>query len=270
VETHPVDDRFVLRQAEHARFRIPGLRTRCDRADFDEAETQRTQRIDVFAVLVQPGSKPDRGREVDPECAHRQFSGWRLRDEPHQVAALCDAQRVQCQAMRGFGFQRKQQRAQRRIHQRNPLNAMAPSSARTTNATAMTVQASWIQPRIRPASASPSPSMVPGGARRISERAACPQITAINAPTNGRKSHARMPKIRLTIAMELVRGYTVFMLASLPAGTCPCSHAACRGAQRNQNRSDCPPSTAMIWPVIQPAKGEARNSARWATSSTVP
>ena len=52
-------------------------------------------------------------------------------------------------------------------------------------------------------------------------------------------------------------------------GATPRQRGAATGADA-QNRSDCPPSTAMIWPVIQPASGEARNSARLATSAGVP
>jgi hypothetical protein len=60
VEAEAIDHRAMLRQAEHARLRITRLRLRRDRADLDEAESQRQQRIDMGAVLVEPGGEADR------------------------------------------------------------------------------------------------------------------------------------------------------------------------------------------------------------------
>ena len=105
VETPAVDDGLVFRQPEQARLRVARLRTRRDGADLDEAETERAECVEVLAVLVQPGRKPDRVGKLDAERAHRQFRGRRRCDETHQAAALGHAQRVQRQAMRGFGFQ---------------------------------------------------------------------------------------------------------------------------------------------------------------------
>ena len=71
VETHAVDDGLLLGQAEQARLRIAVLRPGCNGADFDEAETECGQRIDVFAVFVQSGGQPYRIGQLQ---AH-QFGG---------------------------------------------------------------------------------------------------------------------------------------------------------------------------------------------------
>ena len=68
VEAEAVDHRLVLGQAEHARLRIARLRPRRDRADLDEAEAQRQQRVDVRAVLVQAGGQADRVGNVRPKA----------------------------------------------------------------------------------------------------------------------------------------------------------------------------------------------------------
>ena len=63
--------RLRLRQAEHARLRVAGLRARRHRADLDEAEAERGQRVDVFAVLVEPGGQADGVGKVKPHHRDR-------------------------------------------------------------------------------------------------------------------------------------------------------------------------------------------------------
>src|SRR3546814_15665581 len=75
VEAQAVDDCLVARQPEHARLRVARLRLWRDRADLDEAEAQRQQRVDVGAVLVQPRGQADRVAEGHAERAR----GTRLR-----------------------------------------------------------------------------------------------------------------------------------------------------------------------------------------------
>src|SRR5581483_493453 len=65
-----------------------------------------------------------------------------------------------------------------------------------------------------PMSAMPSPSIMPGGARRISARATWPQITATSAPMNGMATQQTMPKTRLTMAVVLVVRTGMFMAAT--------------------------------------------------------
>ena len=71
VEAHAVDDSARLRDAEQSRARIAGLRPGRDRAHFDEAEAERGERIDVLAVLVQPGGQTDWIGKFEPHRLHR-------------------------------------------------------------------------------------------------------------------------------------------------------------------------------------------------------
>src|SRR5262249_18477115 len=67
VESEPVDDGSMFRQSPHARLWIAGLRTRRRRADFNEAETERGECIDVCAVLVEAGGESNRIGKLDTE-----------------------------------------------------------------------------------------------------------------------------------------------------------------------------------------------------------
>ena len=66
VEAQPVDQRLRRRQAEHARLGVARLRLGRHGADLDEAEAHRTQAVDAFAVLVQPGGQADAVGETQP------------------------------------------------------------------------------------------------------------------------------------------------------------------------------------------------------------
>ncbi len=90
VEAEPVDDGLALRNAEHARLRIARLRAWRRRADFDEAEAERRERIDVRAVLVESRGETDRVLEAQTERIDRQ----RLRSRREQ--------RIQTRAIRGL------------------------------------------------------------------------------------------------------------------------------------------------------------------------
>jgi hypothetical protein len=56
----------------------------------------------------------------------------------------------------------------------------------------------------RPSMASEALGLLPGDARRISARAAWPQMTATRAPTNGIPTQQTTPNARLTIAVVLI------------------------------------------------------------------
>src|SRR3569833_1441156 len=57
VESHAIDDGMRLRQAEHAWLGGAGLGSRSHRADFDKAESERRQSVNISAVLIQAGRK---------------------------------------------------------------------------------------------------------------------------------------------------------------------------------------------------------------------
>jgi len=59
VEAHAIDDGARLLDAEEARPGIAGLRSRRDRSDLYETETERCKRIDVARILVEAGREPD-------------------------------------------------------------------------------------------------------------------------------------------------------------------------------------------------------------------
>jgi len=105
----------VFRQAEQARLRIAGLRARGDGADFDEAETQREQCIDVLAILVQAGGQADRIGEGQPEhgARHRRDACGQQR---RGAGAVGQVQCGQAEAVGALGVEREQEGAGKRIH----------------------------------------------------------------------------------------------------------------------------------------------------------
>ena len=64
MEAHAVDDAFRGDQAEESGLRIPRLRQRRDRADFDVTEAEAAEGAHAFAVLVHAGRKTDGVREA--------------------------------------------------------------------------------------------------------------------------------------------------------------------------------------------------------------
>ena len=67
VDSHPVDDRIVLRKPEQSRLRIARLGLRSQRADFDEREPEPRQLIVTLSIFVQTGGQSDRRRKIDAE-----------------------------------------------------------------------------------------------------------------------------------------------------------------------------------------------------------
>jgi len=111
----------VTRQAEQPRPRVARLRARRHRADLDEAEAERAERIQVFGVLVQSGGEPHRVGETDAEGIHRQVRNGR-REAGGKPAAPGRVQSAQGQAMGGFGIQGEKQRAQELIEAQGRLS----------------------------------------------------------------------------------------------------------------------------------------------------
>lgn len=80
VEAHPIDQCPIVGQTEQARRGIAGLGLSGDGAHLGEAEAHRSPRVDAGRVLVEPGGKPDRCREVDAE---RRGAQCRIVDDEH-------------------------------------------------------------------------------------------------------------------------------------------------------------------------------------------
>ena len=116
VEAHAVDDRPGLGDAEQPRLRVARLRARRDGADLEETETERGQRVDMVAVLVQPRGQPDRIGELEPHATHR--IGRRARgDHPAEMQAVQHVEPAQRHRVRAFARQQEQQSAQQGIRQ---------------------------------------------------------------------------------------------------------------------------------------------------------
>ena len=115
IEAHAIDDGVCLRQAEHARLWIAGLRARRDRADFKRAKAECSQAIDICAILVEAGSKADRVRKTD---AHDGTCIGRRARQDFRQAELCGfLQCWQCEVMRFFRIHRKQHGAGERVQE---------------------------------------------------------------------------------------------------------------------------------------------------------
>ncbi len=110
VEAHAVDDGLGGRQPEQPRFRVAGLRTWRHRADLDEPESQRGQRIDVRTVLVESGGQTYRVGEIDVHHAHR--FAHRMRQQVQQAESVRDVEAGKGEAVGVFGIERKEGRAQ--------------------------------------------------------------------------------------------------------------------------------------------------------------
>src|SRR5262249_44550195 len=65
VESQAIDHCVRGGKAKPPGTRVARLRARRDCSDLDESEAQRSERVDVISVLVEPGRQPDRVREPD-------------------------------------------------------------------------------------------------------------------------------------------------------------------------------------------------------------
>jgi hypothetical protein len=106
VEAEAVDQRLRLGQPEHSRLWIARLRARRCRADLDETETERGERIDVRAVLVHPRGEADRIRELDPHRLHR-AAARAIRDQAAQAKRMCAIERLERQRVRALRIERE-------------------------------------------------------------------------------------------------------------------------------------------------------------------
>ncbi len=188
------------RQAEHARLRVARLRPRRDRADLDEAEAQRQQRIDVRAVLVQAGGQADRVGEGQAEGLGRQRRR-RSRQQRIEAGAVGRLHRLQAEPVRALGIEGEQEGAGESVHavrRRRTSQARPPKNSRTTTIASTrrcTASPAQHQPGDGQAVAVERPAL-----RRISPRAMCPVTIATMLPSNGSRVQPRMPETRLMMA----------------------------------------------------------------------
>ena len=115
VKAHAVDDGLVFGQAEQAWFGVAVLRLGGDGADFDKAEAECEQGIDVFAVFVEAGGEADRVGQVQAHQRGGQADGG---GGGQQLVLLRFLQRVQCEVVGLLGIEAEQQRADKGIHNR--------------------------------------------------------------------------------------------------------------------------------------------------------
>ena len=118
VETHAVDYRQLLGRAKQARFGIACLRLGGNGADFDKAETERRQRVDILAVFVQPRRQPHRIGQIQPHQFGRRGLGIDGGQQPQAVGAL---QLAEGEVVGVFGVHGKQKRAQQAVHKRTSV-----------------------------------------------------------------------------------------------------------------------------------------------------
>src|SRR5437879_7312535 len=65
VEAQPINQRAIARQPKQARLWIAGLRLARNRADFNESEAERAQRIRRFTILVEARCQTNRIRKLE-------------------------------------------------------------------------------------------------------------------------------------------------------------------------------------------------------------
>ena len=91
----------MLGQAKHAWLGIAGLRARGHGAHFDEAEPQCGEGVDVRAILVQAGCKPDRvGEAQSHQFTRRIGCATGQAGKPATVQALKSSEREMVRALR--------------------------------------------------------------------------------------------------------------------------------------------------------------------------
>ena len=105
----------MLRQPEHPRLLVARLRPWRHRADLDETEAQRKQRIDVLAILVQPRGQADgvgEGQAKGPG-GKRPWRGPKQALQPQAVQRL---ERGQADAMRALRVKGEDEGARQAVH----------------------------------------------------------------------------------------------------------------------------------------------------------
>ena len=121
VEPHPVEQRAVVGQPEHPRWRIARLRLRGDGADLGVAESQRAPGLQARAVLVETGGQAQRAGEAHPEDGagqHRIAAGPAICASPRRsgASAVTRPQQREHQGVDAFGGNQEERPPQRAVH----------------------------------------------------------------------------------------------------------------------------------------------------------
>ena len=97
---------------------LPGLRSRCDRTDFNEPEAERTERVDVTRILVEACREPYAIGKLQPQ-RFDWLPGINLRFA-QQVQAVRRMQRGKCECMSAFRRKREEKWPKDGIRHREP------------------------------------------------------------------------------------------------------------------------------------------------------
>ncbi len=136
VEAHAVDDALRLRDAEQARARVAVLRQRRDGADFEEAEAEPGQAVDVVAVLVEPGGEADRIREPEAHGVDR-ARRHRLGQAAGEAGGIQEGDAVHADAVGGFGVEGEEEFADEGIEHGREFYRIAGIGRRPDRAAAL-------------------------------------------------------------------------------------------------------------------------------------
>ncbi len=109
VEAHAVDEGPARAQPEHARLRVAGLGARRHGAELDVAETERTERVEMVAVLVEAGGESESVGEAQAETLHAEFGG-NGRGAPQRPE---QSQARESEVVSGLRIETRQQRQRR-------------------------------------------------------------------------------------------------------------------------------------------------------------
>ena len=115
---------------------LPSCGLRRDGADFEEAETEPRQAVDVVAVLVQPGGEADRIRELETHRLDR-ARRHRLGQAPGEAGGIQEGDAVHADAVGGFGVEGEEEFADEWIEHGRQFYRIAVIVRRRDRSTAL-------------------------------------------------------------------------------------------------------------------------------------